>query len=121
MNSPVGAWQRPGEPKPIKNQITMREPKYFVVDHYDHGCTGKKITIFAAIQIGAFDVYDDERIKKAYKFGNGTFSDFEAHALMNHQSIFTPEEFWQFALPLGEAWRLRTEGWIIDMLNNRGL
>ena len=99
----------------------MRQPKYFVVDHYDHGCTGKKITIIEALQTGAFDAYDDERIKNAFKFGRGTFTDFKEHAVLNHQSIFTPEEFWQFALPLGDVWRLNTEAWIADLLNNRGL
>ena len=99
----------------------MRKPKYFLVDKRDHGCVGKAISILTAIKNGCWDAYDEERIKKAYNFGNGTFTDFQVHALNNNQSILTPLEFWQFALPLGDVWRLDAEAWIADVLNNRGL
>lgn len=99
----------------------MRVPKYFLVDHRDSGCVGRKISILSALKLGRFSPYDDLRIKHAFNFGNGTFTNLEIHALNNNQSILTPDEFWQFALPLGDAWRVRTEGWVADVLNNRGL
>lgn len=53
----------------------------FTINSFSHGLTGRPYnSIKDAIQDGGYSVWCNEKIKKAFSFGNGTEKDFEGIA-----------------------------------------
>ena len=65
---------------------------------------GRKIKgVRDAIVSDSFDVWDDERIRKCFNFGNGTKKDWERHVKDNKMKVIPTEEFFKIVDSLPNA------------------
>lgn len=72
----------------------MKNEFLFVIDLLTHGCTGVPYkTIEDSLKDGSFQVWNENRIKKAYNFGNGTMQDFLNRRKQNKQIVLTESDF----------------------------
>lgn len=63
---------------------------------HTNGLEGRKIKNNRdAIVSDSFSVWDDEKIKRAFSFGNGTRKDFERFIKSNHEKIIPTREFFK--------------------------
>lgn len=74
----------------------------FTINSFSHGLTGRPYnSIKDAIQDGdSYSVWCNEKIKKAFSFGNGTEKDFERYCKDNKCKIVSENEL--YSLPLKE-------------------
>lgn len=77
----------------------------FTINSFSNGLTGRPYnSIKDAIQYGGYSVWCNEKIKKAFSFGNGTEKDFERYCKDNKCKIVSENEFYKelYSLPLNE-------------------
>lgn len=73
----------------------------FTIDSFSGGLSGRPYnSIKDAIQDGGYSVWCNEKIKKAFSFGNGTEKDFERYCKDNKCKIVIYKEL--YSLPLKE-------------------
>lgn len=73
----------------------------FTIDSFSGGISGRPYkSIKDAIQDGGYSVWCNEKIKKAFSFGNGTEKDFKRYCKDNLCKIISESEF--YSLPLKE-------------------
>lgn len=61
-----------------------------------NGLTGRKIkNVRDAIVSDSFSVWDDEKIKRCFNFGNGTRKDFERFIKSNKERVIPTKKFWE--------------------------
>lgn len=64
----------------------------FTIDSFSGGISGRPYnSIKDAIQDGGYSVWCNEKIKKAFSFGNGTEKDFERYCKIISESDFYKE------------------------------
>lgn len=67
---------------------------YFVIDLLSNGCIGTPYeNLEQSIRAGNYQVWDKNRIRRAFNFGNGTIKDFTNHCKVNKQKVLTEKEF----------------------------
>lgn len=67
----------------------------FTIDSFSGGLSGRPYnSIKDAIQDGGYSVWCNEKIKKAFSFGNGTEKDFERYCKDNKCKIVSESEFY---------------------------
>lgn len=67
---------------------------YFVIDLLDHGCIGTPYkSLEESIKAGDYQVWDKNKIRRAFNFGNGTMKDFINHCKINKEKVLTEKEF----------------------------
>lgn len=69
---------------------------YFVVDRFNHGCSGRKYkNRREAVMDGAYQVWNENRIRRGFQFGCGTLEDLKRCCKDNNADILSPEEFYK--------------------------
>jgi hypothetical protein len=77
----------------------------FTINSFSNGISGRPYnSIKDAIQDDGYSVWCNEKIKKAFSFGNGTEKDFERYCKDNKCKIVSESEFYKelYSLPLNE-------------------
>lgn len=77
----------------------------FTINSFSHGLTGRPYkSIKDAIQGDGYSVWCNEKIKKAFSFGNGTEKDFKRYCKDNKCKIVSENEFYKelYSLPFNE-------------------
>lgn len=77
----------------------------FTINSFSHGLTGRPYnSIKDAIQDDGYSVWCNEKIKKAFGFGNGTEKDLKRYCKDNKCRIISESEFYRepHSLPLNE-------------------
>lgn len=77
----------------------------FTIDSFSGGLSGRPYnSIKDAIQDGGYSVWCNEKIKKAFSFGNGTEKDFKRYCKDNKCNVISENEFYKelHSLPLNE-------------------
>lgn len=77
----------------------------FTINSFSNGISGRPYnSIKDAIQDDGYSVWCNEKIKKAFSFGNGTEKDFERYCKDNKCKIVSENEFYKelYSLPLNE-------------------
>lgn len=73
----------------------------FTIDSFSGGLSGRPYnSIKDAIQDGGYSVWCNQKIKKAFSFGNGTEKDFKRYCKDNKCKIISENEF--YSLPFNE-------------------
>lgn len=68
----------------------------FTIDSFSGGILGRRYeSINEAIQDGGYSVWCNEKIKKAFSFGNGTEKDFQRYCKDNKCKIVSENEFYK--------------------------
>ena len=74
---------------------------------YENCLTGRKIkNVRDAIINDAFDIWDDEKIKRTFNFGNGTKKDWERFIKDNKEKVIPTKQFFDMvdSLPNSQAY-----------------
>ena len=74
---------------------------------YENCLTGRKIkNVRDAIINDAFDIWDDEKIKRTFNFGNGTKKDWERFIKDNKEKVIPTKQFFDIvdSLPNSQAY-----------------
>lgn len=77
----------------------------FTIDSFSGGISGRPYkSIKDAIRDGGYSVWCNEKIKKAFSFGNGTEKDFKRYCKDNLCNIISESDFYKelHSLPLKE-------------------
>lgn len=91
---------------------------YFTVYSYDRGCCGRKYNnLIEAIKDDSYQVWNDEKIKRAFNFHNGTLAHFKNHAKMNHEQIVSETDFYKLLEQLPSEDIIRHKNFINECLN----
>lgn len=90
----------------------------FEVDRLSHGCVGRPYkNRLEAIKDGSWSPWNENRIKGAFNFNQGTMSDFKRFAKDNKFDILSEDEFWAIAGELSETEQQQCKSFIELILN----